>query len=205
MSDQLISRQDYADQVFTGLDQRQDELLACEFYDCEFARCSFTETVFRECRWVNCTFRECDLSLVQVPESSFSAVHFEATKLIGVDWTQADWSGAQWGKPLLFERCALNHSTFIGLKLAKIQLRDCTAVDVDFRDTDLSEANLAGTDLGQSLFTNTNLTKADLSKARNYRIAPGQNTLTGAKFSLPEAMSLLYQLDIVLVDDDFEE
>lgn len=50
-----------------------------------------------------------------------------------------------------------------------------------------------------TLFSNTNLTEADLSAARNYHITPGQNVLKRAKFSLPEAMSLLYSLDIDLI------
>jgi uncharacterized protein YjbI with pentapeptide repeats len=76
------------------------------------------------------------------------------------------------------------------------------AADVDFREVDLFQADFAGTDLSESLFSNTNLTEADLSRARNYRIDPGQNVLTQAKFSLPEAMSLLYSLDIVLTEDE---
>jgi len=52
------------------------------------------------------------------------------------------------------------------------------------------------------MFGNTNLTEADLSRACNYRIDPAQNVLGQAKFSLPEAMSLLYSMDIVLVEED---
>jgi hypothetical protein len=48
------------------------------------------------------------------------------------------------------------------------------------------------------LFINTDLRQADLSEARNYQIAPGKNDLRGARFFLPEAMSLLYNLDIDL-------
>jgi hypothetical protein len=80
------------------------------------------------------------------------------------------------------------------------------ALDVDFREADLSQADFAGTDLTGSLFSNTNLTEADLSDARNYHIAPGQNVLTRAKFSLPEALSLLYNLDIALAEGEtFED
>jgi uncharacterized protein YjbI with pentapeptide repeats len=76
------------------------------------------------------------------------------------------------------------------------------ALDVDFREADLSQADFAGTDLSDSMFVNTDLTEADLSRARNYHIDPSQNVLRQARFSLPEAMSLLYSLDIVLADDE---
>ncbi|MGB9301543.1 MAG: pentapeptide repeat-containing protein, partial [Anaerolineae bacterium] len=97
---------------------------------------------------------------------------------------------------------AISHSTFIGLSLQSVQIRDCVATDVDFREADLSQADFGSTDLSQSIFGNTNLSEADLSRARNYRIDPGQNVLKQARFSLPEAMSLLHSMDIVLVDGD---
>ena len=74
-------------------------------------------------------------------------------------------------------------------------------MDVDFREADLSQADFAGTDLSDSLFLATDLTEADLSRACNYRIDPSQNAVKKAKFSLSEAMSLLYSLDIVLVEE----
>jgi uncharacterized protein YjbI with pentapeptide repeats len=80
-------------------------------------------------------------------------------------------------------------------------ITDTMAKDVDFREVDLSGVDFTGTDLADSLFADTNLTEADLSKARNYTIEPVKNILKGAKFSLPEAMSLLFNLDIVLVED----
>jgi fluoroquinolone resistance protein len=195
----------HADQVFKEVRLERDELVSSEFYDCAFLRCSFVETVFRNCRFVNCAFQHCDLSLVQVAGSTFSAARFEDSKVIGVDWTQADWPTAGLGNPVGFYRSAISHSTFIGLRLRGIQIRDCVAVDVDFREADLSQADFAGTDLAQSLFSDTDLTEADLSRARNYHIDPAQNVLTQARFSLPEATALLYSMDIVLVEKEVEE
>jgi uncharacterized protein YjbI with pentapeptide repeats len=188
----------YQDQRFHKLDLAGRRLVGTGFYDCQFESCAFTESVFQGCRFVGCTFKECNLSLVQLPGSAFSATRFFDSRIIGVDWTQADWSGISLGQPIGFERCALSHSTFIGLSLPGIQVKDCLAADVDFREADLSRADFSDSDLEQSLFANTDLNKADLRTARNYRIAPGKNVLTGARFALPEAMSLLYNLDIDL-------
>ena len=192
----------YTDRVFEGVDQEQAELVSSEFYDCTFIGCRFAESLFRSCRFVNCTFQRCDLSLVQVPGSIFSLTRFEESKMIGIDWTRAEWSAAGLGDPIRFFNCSISHSTFIGLSLRGLRIKDCVAADVDFREADLSQADFAGTDLSASLFSNTNLTQADLSRARNYHIPPGENVLKGARFSLPEAMSLLYSLDIDLVDRD---
>jgi fluoroquinolone resistance protein len=49
------------------------------------------------------------------------------------------------------------------------------------------------------------LSGADLSQARNYMIDPGLNELKKAKFSLPEAMALLYNMDITLTGEKKED
>jgi uncharacterized protein YjbI with pentapeptide repeats len=126
---------------------------------------------------------------------------FEDSKVIGIDWTQADWRAPALGPPISFLKSVLNHTTFIGLKLHGIEIKDCMAAEVDFREADLSKADFSSTDLSKSLFSNTDLTAADLSHARNYHIAPQKNLIKQAKFSLPEALSLLYNLDIDLTDD----
>ncbi len=189
----------YTDRTFTALQMAGTELVSTEFDDCVFVQCSFVESVFKSCRFTNCTFEASDLSLVQVPESTFSGTRFEHTRLIGVNWAQATWPRTGLGNPLAFFKSNLSHSTFIGLSLKKIQIRDCVAVEVDLRETDLSGADFGGTDLSNSIFGDTDLTEADLSQARNYAIDPARNVLRRAKFSLPEAISLLYSLDIELV------
>lgn len=201
MNSEIRMQTHHTDQVFKEVHMERGQLLSSEFYDCVFIDCSFVESVFRHCRFVNCAFQACDLSLIQIPESKFSSTRFENSKVIGVNWTQADWAATRLGDPIGFFKCAISHSTFIGLRLRGIQIRDCVAVDVDFREADLSQADFSDTDLSKSMFGDTNLTQADLRRARNYYIDPGQNVLRQAKFSLPEAMSLLYSLDIVLVEE----
>jgi len=191
----------YTDQVFKEVHLEQAHLVSNEFHDCTFDRCSFVEATFQGCRFVNCVFQHCDLSLVQVPDCSFAATRFESSKVIGVNWTKAHWPATRLWDSIDFFKCAISHSTFIGLNLRRIQIQDCVAMDVDFRESDLSQADFAGTDLSDSLFLATDLTEADLSRACNYWIDPSQNAVKKAEFSLPEAMSLLYSLDIVLVEE----
>jgi fluoroquinolone resistance protein len=104
------------------------------------------------------------------------------------------------GSAVDFINCTLNYSTFTGLKLPKAQFTHCVARDVDFADADLSGANCTETDFSDSRFLHTNLTEADFTGATHYSIAVNLNTVKKAKFSLPEAMSLLYSLDIILVE-----
>lgn len=201
LNHRISSNTEYSDQVFNNVNLHKAQILSSEFYDCVFRECNFVESIFKKCRFVNSSFKSCDLSLIQVLESSFSVTRFEDSKVMGVNWAQADWPTTGLGKPLTFLRSAISHSTFIGLSLKDLKVKDCVAIDVDFREADLSQADFTGTDLSKSLFKDTILTEADLSQARNYDIDPGQNQLQGAKFSLPEAMSLLYSMDINLTDE----
>ncbi|NIM95850.1 MAG: pentapeptide repeat-containing protein [Anaerolineales bacterium] len=202
MSTEIVSQTQYYDQVFQDLHLEAVMLDSSEFRDCTFHRCLFSNSEFVNCKFIACTFRECDLSLLQVPGSSFISILFEESKAVGINWALANWSTAKLGSPIQFKDCSINHSTFIGVTIRGVKIVDCIATEVDFRDSDLTRADFSGTDLSSSLFTSTNLTEADFSKARNYHIAPNQNTLKNAKFSLPEAMSLLYSLEIILVDDE---
>lgn len=198
----ITSQNRYTDQVFDRLQLDNTRTNTSEFFDCAFRECTFVESVFHQCRFINCAFQGCDLSLVQVPESSFTGVIFEDSKCIGINWALANWPVTTLGVPLRFNKCNLSLSTFIGLSLPGIQIADCLAVDVDFREADLSRSDFNETDLTNSLFSQTNLSGADLSLARNYIIDPTENILIGARFSLPEAMSLLYSMNIDLLDGE---
>jgi uncharacterized protein YjbI with pentapeptide repeats len=194
----IKSRAQYQDETFVEIRLERAKISRSEFYNCTFRQCSFAETEFLKCRFSKCVFEGCDLSLIQVADSAFPGTRFVNSKVLGVNWTMADWSAYSLGEPLSFKKCSINHSTFIGLQMKGISIVDGVASDVDFRETDLSQANLSGTDFAKSLFSSTNLTEADFREAINYAINPAKNTLTRAKFSLPEAMSLLFSMDIVL-------
>ena len=200
----ISSEKRYNDQEFKELNLDGTKINSSEFIDCEFINCSFVESEFKQCRFVNCDFKYCDLSLSKVPGSLFNYTCFENSKIIGVNWAQADWPISDLGQPISFLKSAINHSTFIGLSLKSIQIIDCAAVDVDFREADLSKSDFSGSDLSESLFIHTNLSGANLSQARNYLIDPGLNDLKKAKFSLPEAMSLLYNMDIILTSGEIK-
>lgn len=204
MPNAISSESTYAGAIFKGLQAEPREVAGSEFDGCQFLDCNLTEAVLRDCRLSDCTFIRCDLSLVEVPGSTFVGIRFEESTLVGVNWARADWSTLNLGRPLDFQRCALSHSTFISTPLGAVAFIDCVAKNVDFREADLTGAAFTGTDLTEALFSHTILRDADLSAASNYVISPEDNVLTGAKFSLPEAMALLYSMDIELVQTEDE-
>jgi uncharacterized protein YjbI with pentapeptide repeats len=197
---EILSHTQYHDQTFSEGNQERHQISGSEFLDCTFEGCSFVENEFRGCKFVDCIFKGSDLSMIQVSDTSFKNIRFVDCKVVGINWTLADWSSILFSEPMSFENCTLNHSTFIGLELPGLSIVNCAASNVDFRDTELIQSNLSGTDLSDCLFVNTNLKEADLRGAINYHINPEENVLTKAKFALPEAMSLLFNMDIELFD-----
>ena len=197
-----VGRLEFAAQEFKKVILKGGQVRGKEFSGCTFVKCSFAETTFLECRFSECVFRACDLSLANLKSSSFSAVRFEDCQALGVDWTQTTWadSPVRLNRPVDFLRCALNHATFMGLNMKKIVLSHCSAHDVSFEEANLAQADCSCTDFAGSRFMHTDLSGADFSGATNYTIAAHLNTLKKTRFSLPEAMSLLYGLDIILTE-----
>ena len=191
---------EYEDQTFDGLELVGEKVHAKEFAGCTFVGCSFLETAFVDCRFVDCEFVRCDLSLCGVEGCSFTSVKFIDCQAIGVNWTEASWPARGLFNAIGFERCAISHSTFIGLGLRRVEMVDCQARDADFAEADLGQANCAGTDFEGSRFLHTDLSEADFTGATNYAIAANLNVLHKTKFALPEAMALLHGLDIILTE-----
>lgn len=187
---------------FKGQDYAGKTIKFKEIIDTKFIRCTFTDAFFQECQFKNCAFSQCDLSMMRVKSSRFSDVTFEKCKAVGINWTEASWEKGGFFRLIDFDDCALNYSSFFGLKLSKMKVVKCAALEVDFGEADLTGADFAHTDFSGSIFMHTNLTDANFVHATNYNISAKSNTLKKTKFSLPEAMSLLRSLDIVLVDGD---
>ena len=192
------SQFEYENMVFKKITDTGGTIEENQFIDCTFSNCRFTQTVFENCRFRECIFHDCELQMVRFSRSSFSMVKFQDCRTIGIDWSEAEWPARPRLNLIQFNGCVLNYSTFIGLSLPGIRIQNCQALDVDFSETGLNGADFSDTDLSQSRFQHTDLTAADFRTARNYRLSPTENRLKGTRFTLPEAMALLYGLDILL-------
>lgn len=139
--------------------------------------------------------------MIQVDRSVFKNARFRDCRLMGINWTKASWGKreiAQLVKAVDFQGCMMNYSSFLGLNLQGVNFVGCTLLEVDFSEIDLRKADFSDSDLERAIFRNSDIREADFSKARNYTLSPQLNKIKGAKFSLPEAMSLLYSMDIDL-------
>lgn len=189
----------YQGSRFTDLTLTGEALAEIEFEDCTFTRCRFVSCTFRRCRFADCHFQDCDLSNSTLPNSTLRVCAFDGCKLVGLDWTVTGGVGAV-ALPLTveFRNCVLDLSSLFGMAAPGLVLTRCHAYEVDLREADLRRADFTNTDLLGSLFSHTKLDGADFSGAINYAIDPTANSVRKARFSLPEAASLLRGFDIVI-------
>jgi fluoroquinolone resistance protein len=178
-----FKKNNYFQEKFSKISVSGKTIKSREFEDCEFAGC----------RFLNCKFLSSILSAINPVDSSFIEIKFTKSKVIGFDWTKASKI-----RDLSFNDCQINDSNFRLLKLPGIKITNCEAKDVDFTEADLSEGNFKNTSFKESRFFKTNLTKANFKGAKDYQIDARHNTLKETHFSLPEALSLLNSLDIII-------
>lgn len=187
------NKSSYYKEKFIGLTYTNQKIKNKEFENCIFEKCIFIECTFENCRFIDTNFFGCSISANKPYNSQFTNIVFKDSKIMGFDWTKA-----RSVRLLTFECCDISYSNFSFLKLSNLKLVGCIAKEVSFNETDLTNGLFTKTDFLNSVFLNTNLTKADFRKAFNYGIDFNFNILKKAKFSLPEAASLLKSLDIML-------
>ena len=196
----------YVGKIYRRLILQGQPVVDAEFSECRFTGCDFSESQFLNCRFSECAFEDCTMNLIVVSGTSFSRTDFRQCNLMGVNWADADSSPlrSQFAS-ITFIECSLRYNTFIGLDLRKLTMTDCNATEASFAEANLTSASLRRTDFSDAVFLHTNLTRADLTGARNYALSMHDNTTTSARFSMPEAIRLLHHSDIVLVDADSGE
>ena len=182
----------YENQSFIALELEHD-LEGIEFDTCVFKNASFQSRRFVECSFDGCEFVKCNLSLVEIVHTSIVDAKFIDCKMIGISW------GAISGiLSASYEGCILNNNIFADMNLTKFAFTSCTFVDASFYNTKLNNAVFSDCDMKNCQFSQTDLSCADFTTSKNYYMNATTNTLHKAKFSLPEAVSLLGNLDIEL-------
>ncbi|WP_299005171.1 pentapeptide repeat-containing protein [uncultured Shewanella sp.] len=195
-----VNHGEYYEEVFEGVIISQQHFSGIQFEGCTFNDCDFNEAAFKNCKFIHCQFNRCNMSVVRWLYTELFDMNFIECKLIGVDWTQADWPTFRRDPELTFKHSMLNGASFFGLVLQGVVFDSCQLRDVDFREGDFSNAKITHCDLFQSLFMGTQLRSVDFTDSVHFDINILNNTLTHAKFSRFEALNLLQSLGIILVD-----
>jgi len=182
------------DQTFAKIAFAEQFSYPNEFDNCQFSGCNFASTDLSENEFNDCTFRGCDVSLAIIKNCTFRDVRFEECKLLGLHFHTCN----KFLFSASFDRCVVNLSSFYQLNLKNSSFKASSLREVDFSECNLTQARFDECDLADALFDRTNLEKADLRTAINFRIDPDNNRIRKARFSVEGALSLLakYSIDI---------
>jgi uncharacterized protein YjbI with pentapeptide repeats len=165
----------------------------CEFINCVFELIDFSNMNLSLAKFIDCKFVKCNLSNVSVKNATFRDVNFSDCKLIGIIWSEC----VTLSSPV-FRNSLLDFCVFQSMKLKCVIFENCTMKEVDFYETDFSKSFFTGSDLHKTNFSKANLASSDFRDAHDYFINIKDTNVKNAKFNLPEALSLLSNLDIIL-------
>jgi len=189
----MDNQTEYYDQVFNQSDIRFS-LSGKIFEACKFKNCDLAEVSLSSAYFSDCSFIECNVSLSDTLNTRFSDISFSLCKISGLDFTKAN--------PFLlhmdFDDCLLSYCSFSSLKLDKSKFISCKIDNCDFYSSSLVSADFSRSTFAETIFDNTDLSKANFTDARGYSINPQTNKITKAVFSMPDVINLLNPLDIII-------
>lgn len=183
------------DQTFTKITAesvtgKKNTFENCRFVNCDFSYADFSKQVFTECK-----FEDCNLSLVKLSETALQDIRFKDCKLSGADFSKSrDFLFA-----VSFESCILDNAIFYKKKNKAAKFLDCSMVETDFTEADLTDVKFENCNLNRAFFDHTVLKNADLSTSYNFIIDPDNNEIKKAKFSVQGLPGLLAKYGIKVI------
>ncbi len=162
---------------------------------CIFKNCNFGNADLSEINFTECSFHTCDLSMATILKTAFRKAEFLDCKLLGLRFDLCD----DFLLSFIFTNCDLSYASFNGLKIKKVNLKDCILHEVDFSNANLSEGICMNCDFERAVFEQTNLEMMDMSTSFNFVIDPEINKIKGAMFSIHHLSGLLKKYDIEIL------
>ena len=174
------------------------------FYDCDFSDCVFADCTFEDCKLdhsvlTECQFLRCTVTNLKTTMSRAKFTDFESRTLNNIDWMSQQGDGA-FADPIESLRdCRLKYNTFTEMNLTKFKFAGSVIQRSMFAKCDLVSADFEKCDLLDTEFFQCDMRKANFKEASGYKVDIFGCKLQDAKFSLPEAVSLLGDLRIKLL------
>lgn len=172
---------------FAELAVHDNEFDNCTFTGCHFVKAHLERTVFRDC-----TFIRCDFVLTRFDNTTLDTVSFDNCKLMGLAFGGCN----KFGFTPAFNDCLINSCVFESNRLKEAQFISCTVRESEFLACDLTDTCFDATSFDSTMFDACIFKNADFTSAHGYAIDPVANRMKDGRFSLPEAQSFLYFLEI---------
>lgn len=186
----------YENKNFANLKMDHERIEGYEFYNCTFQNCSFEECVLAHCSFIECRFINCKIVSTIVEFSQVKYAEFEKCNLIGVNWHDLLPVGSIADSITKLKECILKYNSFIHMNFRKFNFSLNTIQDSAFEECNLVESVFKECRLESTQFSRCDMRKADFREATGYQISITTNKLKEARFSFPEVINLLSELDI---------
>ena len=123
--------------------------------------------------------------------SSFRHCQFTQSKLVGLNW-----STCHSISEVLFDECLLNFSSFMDVHAPNTTFKNSSLIDCEFLQSIFKNSTFGGSDLRGANFSKADLSGCNFELANHYLIDPTNTKIKGARFKLPEALSLFHALGV---------
>ena len=188
---------EYESREFRQIEYKE-EIKEINFTDCEFYNCTINEIEIRNCNFRSCKFYNCTVLNVKFKFTDMLDCEFYKCLLIGVNWTDLAQKFSVTKPFTKVEACELRYHIFERFNLKAFSFKECSLEGSIFEDCNLEGASFEGCNLKETQFKNNNMNKADFRDAKDFAINIYENKVKNAKFSYPEAISLLTEIGIKL-------
>jgi fluoroquinolone resistance protein len=178
---------------FNELDILGNIASGAEFVECHFTAINFESFNLSRLKFIDCEFTKCSFNNVSVKSTIFRSPKFNHSKMMGINWTEA----GTFSSPM-FNECLIDYSVFQKLNLKNGSFLNCKMAEVDFYEAQCVKVSFQGSMLYGTTFNGANLSEADFRGATEYSIRVLETNISKAKFSMPEAISLLDSLNITI-------
>ena len=193
MQDKYAKNEVFEDKVFL-----EETIRGYEFVDCDFNRCSLDNTTVEKCIFTDCIFTDCTITNSFLPQTRVRNIELYGCNIVNINWNEIQSSGRLSSPINKMENTRFKYNNFTEMLLNRYDFTSCDLNSCLFADCELVESNFSGCSLNSTEFYRTDLRKSDFRQASGYQVDITNCNLKGAKFSHPDAYSLLDSLEIIL-------
>jgi len=180
------------DKTFTKIPADTIAGKKCTFENCRFVNCDLSYADLSALVFISCAFEGCNLSVVRLSGTGLQDITFKDCKLSGADFSKS----LDFLFEVNFDTCILDNAIFYKKKNKGTKFKDCSMIETDFTEADLTDALFQNCNLNRAFFDRTILKNADLRTSYNFIIDPDNNNIKKARFSVHGLPGLLAKYDI---------
>ncbi len=188
----------YENHKFENLKVIGQTLSDYKFIECEFNNCYFEECTLENCTFINCKFNKTNIITLKSKNSESKYSEFQGCNLIGINWNNLLPKGMVAEPIRSIKESLLKYNYFIEMKMQKFDFSKNNILESLFENCDLRESSFKECNLSGTQFGKCNIEKVDFRDTSEYQIDLFTNKMKKAKFSFPEVVSLLSELDIII-------